>query len=239
MAIVELKVPSILKRAANVSCFFILLVAFNSCQIVRSLKELGLEKSRIKEIPYSNKKILFMPMHHLGKQAFFDDVKIKLDSLRKIGYVIFYEGIGTGAKGALKDTLNRKERKLMGLSTTSSGYKQAVKDTPMENYVAQDNKKILQINIDQNVDVTLKDILTVYEHKYRPIVLTDYDFRTPLDSAYTGKKQLKKSENGYITKDYRNRFVADYIKSSKYEKIVIVFGFAHYKGMKKELNKKS
>ena len=49
------------------------------------LKNAGIFDNRISVRKLSNDKkdLVFMPMHHIGKQAFYDDVKSQIDSLHK------------------------------------------------------------------------------------------------------------------------------------------------------------
>ena len=57
----------------------------------RALKKSGVfdTKSGLKVIENNQKKIIFIPMHHIGKKEFYDDVANKVDSLQNLNFSVF------------------------------------------------------------------------------------------------------------------------------------------------------
>ena len=89
-----------------------------------AFKLLGLYDDNIKlsKVTNEEKEVIFFPMHHLGTKLFYDDVKGKIDSLKKIGYFFYTEEV----KGNKKDSITvRKSIKLTGIpyAKNNAGYK--------------------------------------------------------------------------------------------------------------------
>ena len=103
----------------------ILFVGCLNFKVNLAFKYIGVYDDSVKLSRISNneKEVVFIPMHHLGTALFYDDVKNKIDSLKKNGYFFYTELI----KGDKKDTMTiRKMIKLTGLpypKDKSPGYK--------------------------------------------------------------------------------------------------------------------
>ncbi|MCF6169741.1 MAG: hypothetical protein L3J66_02020 [Bacteroidales bacterium] len=70
------------------------------------------------------------------------------------------------------------------------------------------------------------------------VKLDSCDFATSLDSTYTCSKKLKGKLNPIIV-DYRNQQLVNRIIQSKSDKIAVVYGEIHIKGLKELLKEKS
>ncbi|NQX86288.1 MAG: hypothetical protein HRT67_10365 [Flavobacteriaceae bacterium] len=76
-----------------------------------ALRSLGANASSAERrvLKSKTKTVHFIGMHHVGKKAFYDDVHRLTDSLGRLGYVAFCEGIDTRVKDTLElDLLLRK-----------------------------------------------------------------------------------------------------------------------------------
>ena len=49
------------------------------------------ESIHLETLENDDKEIIFFPIHHLGRDLFYKDVKKKVDSLKKEGYYFFKE----------------------------------------------------------------------------------------------------------------------------------------------------
>lgn len=211
------------------------------------LKQKGLldEKAELKMIQWNDKSIAFIGMMHLGKKSFYEDVKRMVDSLQKEGYTVFYEGSFRRRQRKELDTVCAlKCRKLTGLDATRF-YSETV---PFQAQIAkhqlvdQPDYPDLGVIEEQSVsaDLGLKELITAYEKEYRVIELDECDYKSPLGTKYTcspmgfGKKVTFQQD--FII-DKRNAYVAETIKSSTHNKIVVLYGKAHYRGIRKLLKK--
>ena len=88
---------------------------------------------------------------------------------------------------------------------------------------------------DVHADINLLQLVDEYENTYGKIELDSCDYATHLDSAYSCSKGVKMSKLDPIIVDYRNEVVIEKVIGSESDKIVILFGAAHRKGMKKLL----
>ncbi len=84
---------------------------------------------------------------------------------------------------------------------------------------------LLGLTTDQDiwVDYSLADYIEVYEKEYGAIVLSQYDFDTPLHAQYK-----QKGTNGPVFLNFpRTDYVERRIINSSHPKIVVVYGRAH------------
>ena len=103
---------------------FLISISFINCK--SALFNLALEKTGVyddsvplSKMSNSEKEIVFFPMHHIGTELFYTDVKNKVDSLENIGYYFYLESV----KGDLqKDTIMRKFKKIKGMAFSKNGY---------------------------------------------------------------------------------------------------------------------
>jgi hypothetical protein len=215
---------------------FLLLFGFSSCKLVKGYFEL--KKTRVKTYNYklSDKDIVFIPMHHLGKKEFYDNVKGIVENHKKNGYKVYYELITYKFEGdsLQKDTLRRKIRRLRGFSGT---YKETTKNVPFfKKYVQQPSYPDLGISKDDiRADVNYLDLIHQWEKLNGKIPLDSVDFNTPLNKEFKRQPFYTRKEYHRILIDYRNDNLVNMIKSGSDNKIIILYGAGHRKGFHKRL----
>ncbi len=235
--------------------FYVLLFttfSLTSCLTNIALKSMGVTETKVplKYISNVEKQIVFLPMHHIGTEAFYKDEVRLVDSLVKNGYVIFYEGIYKGiVKDSLQlDTMILKFRKITGIpskkSNKGNGYLDTVTNTILGkkstlikkwNLRNQDLKYFKQFDstIVKNVDIDLVNMIMFYEKKYGKIVLENFDYNTKIGDEYKHKASREKRK--YIIEEARNSIVSNAVLKHKGNKIALVYGKAHYSGVLKNL----
>jgi hypothetical protein len=228
----------------------IVFLSLTSCSLVLPsivLKRNGIfdEKSKLKVISDEKQKILFLGMHHVGKKEFYDDVAIKIDSLQKLDYTVFYENVADKKEidslVTIKSAL--KLRKLMGflavkhLDTSTNIISNKIRYIGRHKLMNQPNES--KLNIDTltaiRADVGLTELIAEFEKKYLEIKLDSCDYKTSLkNNKYKCKKVkrklAKKFRHEFIGK-YRNKSLYNKIINSKKKKIVVVYGSSHYMGL--------
>lgn len=181
--------------------------------------------------PQKNKTLVFVPMLHIGKPVFYEDVKKKLDSLRSEGFVIFYENVKFDRKKYSReelDTLNRKIRKLLGFYFTN--YKDSTnlslsKSFFNDKYVLQTKARTGITEKDLKVDLPLDRLVQLYEKEFGKIMLAPCDFDTPLKAEYN----CKTLSSEYVRHTARNEFILKQIRKAPYKKIALVYGKSHFR----------
>jgi hypothetical protein len=198
----------------------------------------------------SEKEIVFIPMHHIGKKQFYEDVKNEIDSLRNQGFVFYYEGVKLKDNNSLQnDTLRRKVRKILGVDV-SRGYIDTINNTlfgvksknvakyKLVNQPKNDNSMSgLDTTKDRRVDVYLSDLLEAFEKKYGTLVLNDCDFNTEIGTKYSCSKYKNKEGRQFILSDYRNNYIANEIVADSHTKIALLYGAKHFEGIYEILQK--
>lgn len=193
----------------------------------------------LKEFSFKEKEIVFLPMHHIVRQEFYDDVRTKLDSLRDEGFVFFYESV----KGKPTDSLDYyKFRKILHFSVTKDGYMDAMEELlPKMKFkydlvnqpTAEDFGLIGEDSF--NVDIDFMSIINNVE-EIKEIILEDCDLENHYTEKYLCKdKFLSNKEKDKIVVEDRDAHLVQEIKKSKYSKIAVIYGKAHLKGVKKLL----
>lgn len=190
----------------------------------------------------TGKTLAFLPMTHIAKPKFYEQVKFKVDSLRNEGFVIFYEGVSLTKENDLdslqKDTLYRKIRKLMGFHL-GHGYKEkenkslpsAFRNT--KKYINQTKKNTGITDCDYKVDIPIDKLIKRFEEDRIKIKLNDCDWETGLYEKYNCDDSY---ENDYVVMQLRNEYILERIRFSKQQKIALVYGSGHFKRMQYELN---
>jgi hypothetical protein len=182
----------------------------------------------------SNKKsVHFIDMIHLGQQEFYDNVAQEVKKYKKDGYVLFYEWIDYETA----DTLTlRKTKKIVGMIPSKKGYSLMINKIDVEGVVFQENDQFMnQVNsLDFNVDVTPQELILEYEKRHGEILLNNEDLQVPLygDFNFNSDKNIMD-----LILNYRNKIVAERIQNSKYDKIIVMYGADHRKGIVEELQK--
>jgi hypothetical protein len=224
-----------MKRLKTILLFFILISFFVSCKIVKSLSELHKKEAKIYSFKLDDKEIKFCPMHHLGKKEFFDDVARKVKDYKENGYVVFYELIRTDftADSLLRDTIRRKVRKLKGFSGT---YKENADSSLFKKYIQQPSYK--DLGIDDNdvwADIDYIQFISQWEKLNGKIILDSTDYNTPFSEKFQKGVYYNNKQYNRILIDYRNDNLISLIKSSKHDKILILYGSGHINNFRKKM----
>lgn len=241
--------------------FFILLMLLilTSCASIfnkKIIKKIGIEneKSELEFINNKKKKIIFIPIHHVGREVYYDDIANKVDSLQKLDYIVFYEGVNDEK---VKDSLIikknlKKLRKIMNflpqgqnryLDTTSNIIAGKIKYKGKYKLINQ--PKYSKLNVDSitsvRADVDLIELITDFEKNNGEIKLDSCDYKFSIKSKnYKCKKvkrSLRKIFNKEYIEDYRNKYLAERIIISKKSKILVIYGDTHLYGLFFELHK--
>ncbi len=235
-----------MKKQSFFLSVFALFVSCQSSLLNIGLKHIGAYNDTIelKKIGYKQKNLVFIPMHHIGTEKFYKDVKSKIDSLKELGYFFLYEKT-TNAEH--NKTLEHKIRKIIGSPLPrNSSYKKMIDSLyPKIQYKTKliDQPSYFELGLNlansSRTDRDYKDIINYYENKYGEIKLTDCDFKTSIYEKYTlcreeNKIPKKQSDDALI--DFRNTFVANTIKKSERKNIAIIYGKAHMEGIIKNLS---
>ncbi len=193
-------------------------------------------KDHIKVLESGEKKIVYLPTVHVGKQPYYNEIKSIVDSLREDGYKIYYEGVVPGdTKNEMQeDTVRRKFRKLTGIHLTE--YKDPDNQTLPQGigkkYIiqTQENTGVDQ-ELDSMVDLSMLEIINRFEAEEGEIKLLECDFSTALNEKYKCKdKEFMSPSNARFLAlfDYRDDYVCDQLIESKDNKILLLFGKRHW-----------
>ena len=207
------------------------------------------------------KEVLLVPMCHLGTEAHYAKVRNYLDSLKNEGYVTFCEGVlrlpysmdtanvvtcadllqlhpQFDTDDSLRiDTLLRKFRWVTGYGfqryDTTADKNLVPRKFQKKGYIQQSCKLLGQVtDKDIWVDYSLSDIIGNYERKHGEIPLSEYDFATSFDEAYTMQASATPRNIYEITNSSRNDLVTRRILDTPYEKIAVVYGGTHTRMLK-------
>ena len=231
----------------------IILFFLSSCGKI-AMNSMGLldKKIPLKYISNGEKKIVFFAIHHVGQKEFYDDTKRKIDSFMKMGYAVYFENVRPGAiKDSMqKDTIYRKARKITGVDflavSSNAGYIDTVNQTVMgkKTKFIKKYKLINQpigiipfsdtINV-RNIDASFVQLVRECENKFGTIKLEKYDFETNFGEKYKLQEKRNKDINKYFIYIFRNNLIVNTILNDKRDKIILVYGAAHFDGILENL----
>lgn len=224
----------------------VLFTIFTSCQSYffnKGLEQMGAFNSTIKltELDKNAKKIVFIPMKHFATEAFYEDTKVKIDSLRKLGCYFFYESLNVSVDDK---TTMRKFRKLTGLPIAKPGYGymyliDSLYDFKIKKKII-DQPRYAQLGIDstcsKRVDLNLIDIINMYESSYGEIILEDCDFKTSIYKKSTCKdKKIEQSILDHLILNSRNAILIKELLNHESDRIAIIYGEEHFIEIKQVL----
>ena len=216
----------------------VLISTLSSCKIAHSLIELNKKNAKVYSYKMGDKEIEFVPMHHLGKKAFYDDIKNIVTTYKNNGYKVYYELISTDftTDSLLKDTIRRKVRKLKGFNGT---YKENAQGSFFKKYVQQPTyAEMRTTDSDIRADVNYLQLINQWEKINSPIVLDSIDLHTSFTEKFSKSTFYTKEQYNAIFIHYRNEYLINLIKSSPDKKILILYGAGHRKDFKKRLKRK-
>ena len=193
------------------------------------------------------RELILVPMVHRGKAKDYAAIKDYLDTLKARGYVLFCEGcaavpfhIDTIADVSmpnlqiLKDTLHLTGTDSIRLDTLLRKFRRLTRLNLQHLYDASklqilQSGEVLGMTTDQDlwVDYTLADLLEVYEKERGEVLLTQYDFDTPLGDKYKRPKKLWQNRDALLIA-VRNRYLERRIVESSHPKIAVVYGAGHF-----------
>ncbi len=221
----------------------IIVAALAASCMSMALSVMGINKKEASLSVYSNgvKTVAYIPMKHIGPKEFYVNVRRRVDSLQRDGYIVFMESVRVrdSLTKQQTDTLSRKVRRLMGTTLSKQGYLDTINGRLMGHKFKNKNgltnqPKYTKLGVDTTtgriVDVPLNVLIRQYEKDYGTIVLDECDFATPLEDHYTCGREKRSQANALILK-YRNKNLADAIIAEKHNKIAVLYGAAHEKGL--------
>lgn len=236
--------------------FAVVVMLLASCDVVRVLAKVSNENAVYQQwTNQQGKQVVFIPMVHIGKPAFYENVRKSVTSLKQQGYILFYEIVSREVPDSAltptmvanyidypafpiipQDSLAKliyllKFRKiaggyLPGLST----YDAIVDQQPiLSSLTAQPRETLLGgSETDKNADVSFFQLVRQYENEKGEIVLNEEDFATPLNKSVPAIAGF--SDINHLIIDFRDDHLARSIHASDSSKIVVMFGLAHMKG---------
>lgn len=198
-----------------------------------TLQALTSVKPSVSTIDLTGKTVSFIPLAHASSAGFYENVRDLVLEYKTKGYKIYYEQVRSEkrsiADSTTKDTTRLKFRKMIGVEPTRESYSILKKLVPA--LVVQPPYKDLGVSdSDINADVTTRQMVDKYEELYGEIRLTACDFETQLGTIIYPCEKLV-NDNKVVIIDFRNRYVADLIKNAKDNKILVLYGADHIKGI--------
>jgi len=215
--------------------FTIIVLLFQSCKMVSSLIELNRKNAKVYSYNLAEKDIKFIPMHHLGKKEFYDDVTKKVKEYKNKGYTVYYELISTNFTNdsLLRNEIRRKVRKLKGYSGT---YKENAEGSLFKKYIQQPTYPELGTDsTDIRADLNYLEIINEWEKQNGEIILDSLDLNTPFTEKFQKSIDYSNKEYKAIFVEYRNKNLINLIEKSPSNKILVLYGEGHRKNLKKQL----
>lgn len=228
---------------------FFLSVLIVSCNpnkmLTNALTKVGIldEQATVKKINNSQKEIYFIEMKHLAKQEFYDNVLFKVDSFKKEGFFVLAESVTLKSGNAL-NTLNNqdsiiilKARKLIGYLPTAYSKNDLLVDI-VKDYKLVDQPLIIPKTETKNskiADAFFDDLMSKFEKERGVITLSECDYKTPFQSKYECKS-VSNSDSKYYTNEivsnYRDTIISNLVLKQPQQKLLLVYGKAHYEPIK-------
>lgn len=235
----------------------LLLTGCKSYIINNYFKSVGVYDAKIKleKLSLNDKEIVLFSMHHIGKNEFYEDVKSKIDSLKKLDYFFYLEGVGSNfsKKTSINKTdslklvelaykLRKIDRSLPLSKNGKTDYIEALKQKGIKlRDVLVNQPNYLEFGLSainsKNTDLKVEELLEMYENKYGKIILEPCDFETPYYEKSICKNKLNKNRFTPFLVDERNNSILRHIANENKNKIAIIYGKEHFIGVKDSLQK--
>lgn len=187
------------------------------------------------------KEIIHLPMIHLNNPEYYEMIKNKVDSLREIGYKVYYESVALNSNNQL-DSIQRQ--------TALKKFRKVVGFVPMD-YFAEENKQSNQLKVkgyimqsfintgvdptkDIKADIPMDSLVYLYEKEKGEILLNNCDIETKIGQKYKCSK-IDKNDYNFIVGTLRDNHLVKTLSESKDNKILLLFGKAHENALKNNL----
>lgn len=235
-----------MKRIVLLITVSILLTSCKSLILTYAAYKLKLKQDRvyIKKLNVPYKQVYFLGMKHIGTKKYYKNCSIVINNYKQNEYAFYVETIQPYKDDIpyQDSTAQKKIRKILGVDLTIS-YAE-MNDTIMKLLVKKfkliDQPRYFNLGVANGkiADLSYIELVKLYEAKYGEIILDSCDTNTALGKKYSCRT-LSKEKRDAFDKEFileaRNKKVAEIIKNSEENKIVIIFGIKHYEGIKKEL----
>ncbi len=227
-----------LRRGLLYSLSVILLSGTQSCKIAQGITMMNKKTPDESTIHTGDKTITFIPIMHFGRKEFYATLKQKIAAYKQQGYTVYYEQIRAryntlAVSQERYDTLRRMYRKMSGGQGHSRGDYQESLGEVFKNKMVQPLYDSLGVTAtDVNADIDLVMLIAEYERLHGPIQLDSCDLHTPLGKTYTCNG-LPRSRMRPVIEDYRNQQLAATLLAAPPRKILVLYGAAHIKPVKK------
>jgi hypothetical protein len=234
-----------------------------SCKTIKVLKKMNAEEANFETWKNSeDKTVIFLPMVHAGKTEFYENVKRIIAEQKQLGYVVFYEGLKKNGGSEISldpETRHRysmfaamhsydstsidnlvyllKFKRMVGIIPDSTTYAAMLKNNSLTKHaVFQPRPNAMGISgSDQNIDVSLVELVNEYEKKFGTITLEQIEFAIPLKDPLPRFRRLKRSQANELILDHRNKKLSDSIMESPHHKIIVIYGMGHKEGTFRQL----
>lgn len=245
------------KSILFVTTLILLLTSCKSYLINNYLKSVGVYDDNIKleKLTAGDKEIVLFGMHHIGKNVFYEDVKSKIDSLKKLDYLFYIEGIKSNFGGKYKLSkqdsiviidMAYKFRKISGKTLISKDLETDHLKILKDKGVKVDFELVKQPSYDElgltsefykNTDLKIEELLEMYENKYGKIILESCDYNTKYYENSICKNKLNKNLFTPFLVEERNNSILRHIANENKNKIAIIYGKEHFIGVNDSLLK--
>jgi len=205
------------------------------------------EKTPAYQLRLADKEVIFIPMHHIGKASYYEAVKLAVLTYQQAGYTVFYESISYADEDPdSRDLYDKKYRYLVGRHPGYQKTYSGIFADTTANYQGKSNiiyqPSYLKLGVDFNqaikADIPKNELIDEYEYRYGQIPLTQCDSLTRLDQLYQcigGSLKEKNRFDKEFIMELRDQYLATLIDQSEENKILVIFGRAHYKNVVKQL----
>ncbi len=168
-------------------------------------------------------------------------VPFHVDTVNDLPLAILFDTLGmylTRADRPRFDTMMRKCRRMLGYMVNRCGYADTANlslksDVSLRRRYISQNSELLGATTDRDIwcDYSLADAIEVCERRYGEIHLTDYDFTTGLYEKYEPEERADGRARNYFTLHARNDYVVRRIRTSRHQRIAVVYGSSHSFGI--------
>jgi len=208
------------------------------------------------------KTVVFIPMVHIGRASFYDDVRDHISRFKEEGFIAFYEYVKRDSLSAL--TLSNEDRemyrrksqqpnlpddslallvnklkikRMLRVLPDSSAYSSLVKQLPIKGeLIFQPSYPSLGVGDgDVNVDLKISELISAYERRFGVIELEQIDFAVPMNEPLPAHRKLKGADTRAVILDERDINLAAAIHQSPNQKILVIYGLEHMKGTYEKL----